>query len=143
METIKSQELTPRLMDNTVLETLKKVCEEDENVKMAFVFGSFAKGGDIPESDVDVAVYLKDPDKHHEVWRKIDSVVARDTDLVVLNIARPTIAWAALRGVPLVIKDHKFHLEYMLRVSSEAEDCYEYALDFFNWCKKVKRHVAA
>ncbi len=123
----------------TIIKRLKQVCEEDPNVRMAFLFGSFANGRDIPESDIDIAVYLEDPENYSQLWGKISSAAQRDsTDLIILNIARPTIAWAALRGIRLVVKDERFYLRYMLRVSSEAEDFQECIFDFWNWQERVR-----
>ncbi len=130
----------------TIISSLKRVCEEDPNVRMAFLFGSFASERDIPESDIDIAVYLGDPENYNKLWGKISAASQRDsTDLVILNIARPTIAWAALRGIKLVIKDERFYLKYMLRISSEAEDFQECIFDFWKWRERIReeRSVAA
>jgi len=54
----------------TIISSLKRVCEEDPNVRMAFLFGSFASERDIPESDIDIAVYLGDPENYNKLWGK-------------------------------------------------------------------------
>jgi len=55
-----------------------------------------------------------------------------------MNEARETIAWEALRGIPLKIKDKKFYYEYMLKISREAEDFADFVIDFYRWREKVK-----
>lgn len=46
-------------MYNTV-ESIAKVLEKEPEVLFAYLFGSFAKGTQTPESDIDIAIYLKD-----------------------------------------------------------------------------------
>ncbi|MCL4378133.1 MAG: nucleotidyltransferase domain-containing protein [Actinobacteria bacterium] len=121
-----------------ILNNIKNVCDKEVNVKMSFVFGSFATYREMPESDIDVAVYLENPDDYMSLWNKIDSAVQRNTDLIVLNTAGPSISLSALRGIHLLIKDYKFYLNYMLKISSEAEDFCDYVIDFFNQRKKIR-----
>ncbi|EGD50225.1 DNA polymerase beta domain protein region [Thermoanaerobacter ethanolicus JW 200] len=67
---------------------------------MAFLFGSVAKGKATKESDIDIAVYLKEYDEKfvYGLWNELEDLLKRDVDLIVLNIANATVAWEALRG---------------------------------------------
>jgi predicted nucleotidyltransferase len=53
------------------IQQLKEYFERQDDVSMAFVFGSYARGREMAESDFDVAVYLKERDKDIEKEDKI------------------------------------------------------------------------
>ncbi|HHV75046.1 type VII toxin-antitoxin system MntA family adenylyltransferase antitoxin [Thermoanaerobacterium butyriciformans] len=115
------------------LSILKEFFKDREDIIMAFLFGSVAKGKSMKESDIDIAVYFKNYDEKlvFELWNDLEDLLKKDVDLVVLNIANATIAWEALRGKKIVVNDENFYLNYMLNVSMEAEDFREVVLDIY------------
>ncbi|EGD52313.1 nucleotidyltransferase domain-containing protein [Thermoanaerobacter thermohydrosulfuricus] len=117
------------------LETLKEFFKNKENIVMAFLFGSVAKGKATKESDIDIAVYLKEYDEKfvYGLWNELEDLLKRDVDLIVLNIANATVAWEALRGKKIIINDHDFYINYMLEVSMEAEDFRKTVLDIYRY----------
>ena len=123
---------------------LKRWFEARDDVVMAFLFGSQASGKPTLESDVDVAVYFRPEEGRLEweeqrtwpgeepVWRAVEEITGLETDLVVLNRAAATIAFAVLSdGIPLVIKDPSLYQRFYLRISAEAEDFRDFARDFW------------
>ncbi len=108
----------------------------DKNVRMAFLFGSADRGTAISESDVDVAVYLESEDAEGTLWTDVERLLGRNVDLVVLNRAPASVAWSALRGTPLLIRDRGFFIDYLLRVSEEAESLADFNLDY--WKRRDK-----
>jgi len=40
------------------IQELKEYFKNQKNISMAFIFGSFAKGQHLPDSDMDIAVYF-------------------------------------------------------------------------------------
>ncbi|WHE06289.1 nucleotidyltransferase domain-containing protein [Thermoanaerobacterium thermosaccharolyticum] len=115
------------------LSILKEFFKDREDIIMAFLFGSVAKGKSMKESDIDIAVYFKNYDEKlvFKLWNDLEDLLKKDVDLVVLNIANATIAWEALRGEKIVVNDENFYLNYMLNVSMEAEDFREVVLDIY------------
>ncbi len=123
---------------------LKDYFVKRSDVSMAFVFGSYARGLEISESDFDLAVYFnpkgkvleweetisfKDEDK---IWSDIEKIVCLNTDLVVLNRAPSTVAFSILQdGMPIIIKDDSLYLNFFLTISSVAEDFREFSRDFW------------
>lgn len=115
------------------LEILRKFFKNRGNIIMAFLFGSVAKGKDIKESDIDIAVYFKEYDERfvYTLWNELEDLLKKDVDLVVLNIANATVAWEALRGKEIIINDKNFYINYMLEVSMEAEDFRQLVFDIY------------
>jgi uncharacterized protein YutE (UPF0331/DUF86 family)/predicted nucleotidyltransferase len=93
---------------NRVIKAVKDVVEDDENVLLAYIFGSHARGYITPLSDVDVAVLLKENDLKDisELWGKIARSIGTNednVDLVDLSIASPSIKYRVIkRGIKLV-----------------------------------------
>ena len=128
-------------MENQTVKALKDVVDRFPRVRMAFLFGSHARQKTRRDSDVDVAVYWEGaPGRREEeaLWAALEKAAGTDVDLVRLNDCPPTLAAEALRGIPLVIRDERFYLEYMLEVTREAEDFREFVFDLWRWRKRVK-----
>lgn len=136
---------------NKLVETLKRYFEKRDEILMVFLFGSFTKGTSRGLSDIDIAIYFR-PESGSLEWEEFDArygtedeisldlerLLNRNVDLIVLNRARASIASSAIRGVPIVIKDRGLYLDYMLRVTAEAEDYREMVEDY--WKIKRKMH---
>ena len=119
---------------------LSSYLSKESNVRMAFLFGSFERGRASLESDVDVAGYLDDESAEGQIWTDMERLLGREVDLVVLNRAAPAVAWSALRGTPLLIRDRGFFLDYFLEISEEAESLTDFNLDF--WKQWDKAHAS-
>jgi len=125
------------------IKALKDYFARRNDVSMAFVFGSRAKNSAVKISDWDIAVYFKplsniveresnrDYPEENNVWGDLIKILETDNvDLIVLNRAAASIASLAIKGVPLVIKDKKIYLEFMLIASREAEDYRQTAKEY-------------
>lgn len=119
---------------NDLAAMLEKYFISRTDVRLAFLFGSAARGRLSRRSDVDVAVYFDGGYSFilmNNLWRNLERLLERDVDLLVLNKDNPTLAWSAMRGIPLLIRDYAFYLEYMLQVSREAEDFQDFIIDLW------------
>ncbi len=126
--------------------------EKKGEVLMAFLFGSWGKNQEGRESDLDVAIYFRpkmeavewESDSHYEsekkIWIELERIAGREIDLLVLNRASATIADAALRGIPIIIKNRKVYMDYLLRITSEAIDFRSWVEEY--WQLKEKRRNA-
>lgn len=135
---------------NKLIETLKGYFEKRDEVLMVFLFGSYTKGTSHGLSDIDLAIYFR-PESGSLEWEEFDAkygtedeisleierLLDRNVDLIVLNRARSSIASSAIRGVPIVIKDRGLYLDFMLRVTTEAEDYREMVEDYW----KIKQEM--
>lgn len=125
-----------------ITQKLRQYFALQEEVLLAFLFGSWDKNRTLSESDVDVAIWLRDPytkEEMNRIWRDLESLLQIPVDLLLLNQASPTIAWTALRGTPLLIRDQGFYLEYMLETSREAEDFQDFLFDLWQWRKRIRK----
>ncbi len=123
-------------MRDNKLEKLKTYFQNREDISMAFLFGSRAKKTSGRLSDWDIAVYFKtnsgeiewekkegEYPEENNVWKDMMDILETDVvDLVVLNRIASSVAAPAIAGTPLVIKNRRLYLEFMLRVTQEAED---------------------
>lgn len=122
-------------MNKEILEKLKTYFAGRDEIVMAFLFGSAVKGTMTDESDVDVAVYFKPENGRvdleekrifpnlSEIWRDVEKITQRNTDLVVLNNASANVASAAIsNSLPIIIKDQTLYWRFYLPITSMAED---------------------
>lgn len=112
------------------LPQLKEYFAARDDVVMAFLFGSRAKGYARRASDWDIAIYLIKEDRilEQQIWSDAEEILGAQTDLVVLNRAPASIAWTVLRtGVPLAVKNRRDYLRFLLRSSHEANAWYRTA----------------
>ncbi|MBU4298811.1 DUF86 domain-containing protein [Patescibacteria group bacterium] len=134
---------------NKKQELLKDYFAKRKDVLMAFVFGSWARGQQMLESDFDVGVYFdqkylpEDEQKRFEledeIWSDVSRIVEKEVDLVCLNIAPASLVSNVIKtGIPLVIKDKKIYWDIYLKVSLEAEDFLNFAEDYFKISKEAK-----
>ena len=135
-----------------VEDILKEYFDKRDDVLMVFLFGSHAQGMVHRESDVDIAIYLRPKghsleceefdakyDAEDEIWLDMERLLKTNVDLIVLNRARSWIANSAIRGRPIIIKDRGLYLDFMLRVTSEAEDYREMVEEYW----KIKQGTHA
>ncbi|MEK7122728.1 MAG: HepT-like ribonuclease domain-containing protein [Patescibacteria group bacterium] len=111
------------LKNDAKMRELKKYCENDKDIILAFLYGSQARGTEMDESDFDVAVLLTRSDQEDRVWRDLSRMVDSDVDLVALDRAPATLTSNVLKtGIPLTIKDRGQYLDLYLEKTNEAED---------------------
>lgn len=116
-----------------LIQKLKDYFEKRDDIVMAFLFGSQAKGYARRVSDWDIGIYLAEEnwEKERGIWGDIERIVQAEVDLVVLNRAPASIAWNILRaGIPLSIKNRRIYLWLLLRSSHEANAWYRTADDY-------------
>ena len=126
-----------------IMRKLKDYFEKRDDVVMAFLFGSFAKGQAVYDSDVDIAVYFK-PEKRrveseedkiypgeNQIWEDVEKIIKRNVDLVILNKARPLVAFDVLQtGIPIIIKNRPLYWNFYSLIHSSALDFMEFSQDY-------------
>jgi predicted nucleotidyltransferase len=111
---------------------------------MSFIFGSFIKGEEHEGSDIDIAIYLKPAQTmleieepvyykpENEIWGDLERILQREVDLVILNRSPVNICDVAVKeGRPILIKNRKTFLRYMVAVSNLAEGYRDFVNDYW------------
>jgi len=83
------------------------------DILFAYLFGSFGRGNQLPLSDVDIAVYLKEPavvqDKKLEILGVLIDILQTDEiDLVILNDAPLPLRMRILENKKVVVDREPF-----------------------------------
>ena len=83
------------------------------DILFAYLFGSFGRGKQLPLSDVDFAVYLKEPTVVHEkkmeiLGALIDILQTDEIDLVILNNASLPLRMRILENKKVIVDREPF-----------------------------------
>lgn len=122
------------LLSDMELVALTNYFKMRNDIIASFLFGSVTRGKASNDSDIDIAVWLKDEDRRLEfkIWQDIEDILKKDVDLVILNRAPAILSWSIIRkGKPFVIKDRGRYMDILFDISNEAEDFIEFNLDAF------------
>lgn len=105
---------------NFLLTALKEVMEAEEDVLFAYLYGSYACGVALSESDIDIAVYL-DPSDMKEYLEKerrilsalIGKIRTDRIDLRILNVMPLILQYRVFKeGIPILIKDEQTRVDF-------------------------------
>jgi len=106
-------------MKNLNKEKITKILKSDQNIKLAYIFGSFAKGENRFGSDLDIAVFFEqEPDLLGigQLVVRLEETYDYKVDLVSLNNLfdiNPKLAYSIVRdGILLFCNDYKFLSDY-------------------------------
>jgi predicted nucleotidyltransferase len=112
-------------VDVLVLERIRQLLERTPGVRLAYLFGSAARGQDRDASDVDIAVLLdaSAPLEEDLLREALERVAVREVDLVRLDRAPPLLLAEVLReGRVLRCRDEDERAEFELRARSMVFD---------------------
>lgn len=98
-----------------------------DEVLFGFLFGSRAAGRSRPNSDWDVAIYLREnlsPRQRFDVRLAIHAELDAlgRVDVVVLNDAPILLAHQALLGERLLVRDKTTYVRFFVRIMGQVED---------------------
>lgn len=136
-------------MDPDIVNQLKEYFSKRDDICLALIFGSQVSGRQKPSSDWDIGIYFnpnngleletsKEYPGEQEIYRAVDNIVKAETDVVVLNRARPSLVFTVLNsGVPLIIKNNKLYLELLSKTHYEAVDFWNFIREFWQMREKA------
>lgn len=112
-------------MRESTVQKLQTFFAGEENVRLAFLIGSFAAGTARPDSDVDIAVLFGRVPDYMDVLDlrdRLSALVEREADLVVLNDSGPVIRMQVLKtGIRLRAEKGAYE-EFFVRTVNEYDD---------------------
>lgn len=123
-----------------LLESIRRCLEERREIVWAYLHGSFQEG--VAARDIDIAVWVDAERIPAAEWRRYELDLAallhlrarHPVDVRVLNDAAPAFRYHALRGEPLVVRDH----EHLDEVRARTWDEY---FDFLPFARQYLREV--
>jgi uncharacterized protein len=117
-------------MNKKIIAQLKKIFKAEPKVKLAYFFGSRARGDAGPQSDYDFAIYLdeKNAKKSFDIKiylaAKIGSFLKTDkVDMVILNTAEsPELKFSIINEGKLIYEKEPFKVLIEPRILNEYFD---------------------
>jgi hypothetical protein len=118
-----------------VIEALRALLATDSRIAYALLFGSGARGTSHPQSDIDIALELRQgidlsPHDLGELASRIEAATGHPVDLVLLNEAPPALAYRVFRDGTLLVEHDRAAF-----VARKARAILEY-LDF-RWVEQL------
>lgn len=108
------------------LKELRDVVDRFDEVRVAYVFGSVARGTERSSSDLDIAVLLSPGSDHVVLDRLTDALEqasGRTVDLVDLSVAPPLLVHEALKEGKLILsRDEDEHIDFITRAVARYLD---------------------
>lgn len=109
-----------------VKEDLSVFLSQEQGMGMAVLYGSFAKGLERPDSDVDIAVWKDeplDPEALLDLADRIRQLLRREVDLVDLSKAHGALLTEILTGGTIILlRDPLIYERLIKRMWYERED---------------------
>ena len=112
--------------EKDAVEKLKEFMSDDQNVYFAFIFGSYVKGKQKKISDLDIAIYFKNPPGGVDLLYFINTLsdlTGKEIDLVTLNSASAFLRHQIMKyGIPLIIKDRDVYMRFREKTISDYDE---------------------
>ena len=115
-------------MQNKTTKALEAVFNEENEVLIAYLFGSYAKGVQTTKSDIDIAILLSETSKkmleyYLHLINELSKALSNEVDLVILNTAPPQLKHQIIKHGKLVYcKNEKARIEFEARAQDEYLD---------------------
>lgn len=122
-----SKDIDPqeRALDR-ILAIVREVLEMESDIVFAYIFGSYATGRCSGESDVDIAIYSREPlswRKLVELKLKLEDALDLNVDVVDLRTAPPLLTYEVIsKGVVVMDRDRGERLSFETRALKEYLD---------------------
>lgn len=125
----------------------KDILMKYEDIIFAYVFGSYANGNVREDSDIDIAIYLKDNIDTYEyldMKMKLSEALRREVDLVILNDATPLLKYEIYKNnISLFTNDKVIESKYKVKTLFEYNDIKRYLdLSYEKTIERLKEEVS-
>ncbi|MEM3398050.1 MAG: nucleotidyltransferase domain-containing protein [Nitrososphaerota archaeon] len=115
-------------MRDRVIRDLETFFDKEDEVLVAYLFGSYARGDQTAESDIDIAVLLSTPshrvlEYYLHLINELSRVSGGEVDLIILNTAPPLLKHQVIKnGIVVYRRDEKTRIEFEARAEDEYLD---------------------
>lgn len=141
--------ITYHLRDSDKMDIIKKckdILMKYEDVVFSYIFGSYAQNRIRENSDIDIAIYLKeniDIDTYLEIKMNLSEVLKREVDLVILNNAPSLLKYEIYKNnILLFSRDKTLESKYKVKTLFEYSDIKRYLnLSYDKTIERLKKEV--
>lgn len=112
-----------------LIKPLRKFFKKEKEVLFCYLFGSLVYGDFISKSDIDLAVCLDERkcqdffEKKLELISKISTLLKKEVDIIILNIAPPFFRYVVIKEGKLIFEaDKERRIDFELRTFNEYFD---------------------
>ncbi len=112
-------------MTTMIERTLRAFFNNESDIRLAFLIGSFARGTARKDSDVDVAILSSryiDVRKVPELKERLSFLLKKDVDLVVLDAAGPVMKMQVLKSGILLHSTENAYENFFSNTLNEYDD---------------------
>lgn len=125
----------------------KDILMEDEDIIFAYIFGSYSRDSIRRNSDIDIAIYLKDSMDTYEyldMKMKLSEALKREVDLIILNDATPLLRYEIYKNnILLFTRDKSVESRYKVKTLFEYNDMKRYLdLSYEKTIERLKGEVS-
>lgn len=130
--------------DNSLLGLLKDVLEKEDDIIFAYLFGSYAYGVANPNSDIDVAVYLKPSEMKEYLLKEkrilsalIDRIHTDRIDLRILNVSTFLFQYHVLKeGILILVRDEQQRVDFETRIMERFFELKPYINEYYDMLRR-------
>ncbi|NLP31189.1 MAG: nucleotidyltransferase domain-containing protein, partial [Clostridiales bacterium] len=117
-----------------------------EDIIFAYIFGSYVQGRMRKDSDIDIAIYLKndmDIQTYLDIKMQLSDSCRKEVDLVILNDATPFLKYQIYKNnILLFSRDKSIETSYKVKTLFEYNDMKRYLdLSYAKTIDRLKEEV--
>lgn len=129
-----------------VIKECKDILMEYEKIIFAYIFGSYVENKMKVDSDIDIAIYLKEdlkPDEYLKIKNILFDILKIEVDLVILNEAPPLLKYEIYKkNILLFTRDKIIESNYKVKTLFEYNDIKRYLdLSYNKTIERLKEEV--
>ncbi|TJX15176.1 nucleotidyltransferase domain-containing protein [Tissierella creatinini] len=129
-----------------LIKICKDVLIEYDNIIFAYIFGSFVTGNFRNDSDIDIAIYIKEDissEVYMEIKMKLTEICKREIDLIILNSATTLLKFEIYKNnILLFAKDKNKESGFKIKTLFEYNDMKRYLdLSYESTIERLKKEV--
>ena len=130
-----------------IIKNCRDILIKYEAIIFSYIFGSFAKDNIRKDSDIDIAIYLKnniDTYEYLHMKMELSEVLKREVDLVILNDATPLLKYEIYKNNILLFTNNKsIEGRYKVKILFEYNDMKRYLdLSYEKTIERLKEEVS-
>ena len=131
-------------MTNELLERLRQALARGPKLRLAILFGSRARGGARPDSDVDIAILPASSDlslmNENRLGAELERAAGAPVDMIRIDEAPAALRWRIARdGVVLLSEPAREASRFLARAGIEHDDVLELETDAM---RRYRAHLA-